>query len=151
MNDREKGRLAFEDIQRGKDVSSIAFVAMAQAEMLDDVTITENQDQFVNWDQDMALPALKRGLIVSCEGILYRLLMDLNDTTQNGKPPYSPSIWGRIGNPEEEYPEWVPWIGGMDLYMLNAKVTHKDWHWISTVDNNVWEPGVYGWEQVKFE
>ena len=21
-------------------------------------------------------------------------------------------------------------------------------HWISIVDNNVWEPGVYGWEEI---
>lgn len=23
----------------------------------------------------------------------------------------------------------------------------KEKHWISTVDANVWEPGVYGWEE----
>ncbi len=27
------------------------------------------------------------------------------------------------------------------------KVSHKEKHWISTVDSNVWEPGVYGWEE----
>ena len=25
---------------------------------------------------------------------------------------------------------------------------HNDKIWVSIVDNNVWEPGVYGWEEV---
>ena len=33
-------------------------------------------------------------------------------------------------------------------YMKGDKVTHNDKTWISTVDNNVWEPSVYGWEEV---
>lgn len=33
-------------------------------------------------------------------------------------------------------------------YSLGAKVSHKEKHWTSTVANNVWEPGVYGWEEV---
>lgn len=27
------------------------------------------------------------------------------------------------------------------------KVSHNDKHWISDVDSNVWEPGVYGWTE----
>lgn len=32
-------------------------------------------------------------------------------------------------------------------YAKGAKVVHNGAKWISTVDNNVWEPGVYGWEK----
>ena len=32
-------------------------------------------------------------------------------------------------------------------YKIGDKVTHNGFTWISTVDNNVWEPGVYGWEK----
>ena len=28
------------------------------------------------------------------------------------------------------------------------KVTHNGTTWVSTVDNNIWEPSVYGWEEV---
>lgn len=28
------------------------------------------------------------------------------------------------------------------------KVAHNGKHWVSTAANNVWEPGVYGWEEV---
>lgn len=38
-------------------------------------------------------------------------------------------------------------IGAHDAYALGAKVSHKEKHWTSTVANNVWEPGVYGWEE----
>lgn len=33
-------------------------------------------------------------------------------------------------------------------YPKGAKVSHNSKHWISTAENNVWEPGVYGWEEV---
>ena len=38
-----------------------------------------------------------------------------------------------------------------DAYPLGAKVSHNEKHWTSTVENNVWEPGVYGWEEVTDE
>ena len=31
-------------------------------------------------------------------------------------------------------------------YSKGDKVTHNGKMWVSTIDNNVWEPGVYGWE-----
>lgn len=45
-------------------------------------------------------------------------------------------------------------ITGLELpdstnpYMTGDKVTHNGSTWVSTCDNNVWEPGVYGWETV---
>lgn len=30
---------------------------------------------------------------------------------------------------------------------LIVQVSHNGKHWISSVDNNVWEPGVYGWTE----
>jgi hypothetical protein len=32
--------------------------------------------------------------------------------------------------------------------MKGDKVRHNNKVWISIIDNNVWEPGVYGWEEV---
>ena len=37
--------------------------------------------------------------------------------------------------------------GAQDAYAKGAKVSHNGKHWISDVDNNVWEPGVYGWSE----
>ena len=32
-------------------------------------------------------------------------------------------------------------------YMAGDKVTHNGKTWVSDIDNNVWEPGVYGWTE----
>lgn len=42
----------------------------------------------------------------------------------------------------------VPAVGAHDAYSKDAKVSHNGKHWTSTVDSNVWEPGVYGWTEV---
>lgn len=42
----------------------------------------------------------------------------------------------------------APWKqpeGAHDTYNNGAEVSHKGSVWTSDVDNNVWEPGVYGW------
>lgn len=53
--------------------------------------------------------------------------------------------------PEEptggEDAEWVQ-PDSTNPYMMGDRVLHNGNTWESTVDNNVWEPGVYGWEQV---
>ena len=40
--------------------------------------------------------------------------------------------------PEWEQPE------STNPYMKGDKVKHNDKTWVSDIDNNVWEPGVYG-------
>lgn len=63
-------------------------------------------------------------------------------------PSDSPSLWVRIDDPAVEWPEWVQPVGSTDAYPMGAKVSHNGKHWISGYDNNVWEPGVYGWHEV---
>lgn len=48
--------------------------------------------------------------------------------------------------------EWVNWVqpkGAHDAYSKGSKVAHKNKHWISNIDSNVWEPGVSGWTEQK--
>ena len=33
------------------------------------------------------------------------------------------------------------------LYILYKTGTHGGKTWVSAIDNNIWEPGVYGWEE----
>lgn len=80
------------------------------------------------------------------EGLLYRCVQA--HTSQVGwEPPNVPALWVRTS--VEEWPEWIQPIGAQDAYHIGDKVTHNELHWISSVDNNVWEPGVYGWEQAE--
>lgn len=63
------------------------------------------------------------------------------------KPDVSPSLWVRIDDPAQEWPEWVQPQGSTDAYPIGAKVSHNGKHWISDYDNNIWEPGVFGWHE----
>lgn len=46
----------------------------------------------------------------------------------------------------EEIAEWVQ-PDSTNPYMTGDRVLHNGSTWESTVDNNVWEPGVYGWAE----
>jgi len=61
-------------------------------------------------------------------------------------PDVTPALWTEVSL--DEFPEWKQPIGAQDAYMKDDKVSHNGSHWISTVDSNVWEPGVYGWNQL---
>ena len=68
-------------------------------------------------------------------------------TSQEGwEPDVATSLWSRIGDPADEWPEWIQPTGAHDAYALGSKVSHNGGHWISIYDANVYEPGVYGWE-----
>lgn len=84
---------------------------------------------------------------VSYEGTLYKCLQ-AHTAQASWNPADAISLWVRVDNPAEEFPEWIQPVGAADAYPINAKVSHNEKHWISTVDNNVWEPGVYGWDEI---
>ena len=134
-----------EKINEQAKVMSIVFVQMAQNGTLDDVTISEHPDLFIEWTENWTG---KAGSIVREGENLYRSIHDVTNVAQNTRPSETPSMWTRIGNPEEEYPEWVQPIGAHDAYNINDKASHNNKNWISETDGNVWEPGVYGWTEV---
>ena len=61
---------------------------------------------------------------------------------------WSPDVygWQLEDSGVQEFPEWVQPTGAHDAYALGAIVSYNSQLWISIVDSNVWEPGVYGWE-----
>ena len=71
-------------------------------------------------------------------------------TSQDGwEPPKVPALWAEIAG-KGEIPVWHQPTGAQDAYMTGDKVWYPDQNgdiWISTADNNVWQPGVYGWEK----
>lgn len=81
------------------------------------------------------------------EDKLYRCVQA--HTSQIGwEPPAVPALWTEVAKPGE-IPVWKQPTGAQDAYMAGDKVhypTADDAVYVSTVDNNVWEPGVYGWE-----
>lgn len=86
------------------------------------------------------------GALVSYNNILYRCVQE--HVSQAGwNPVDAASLWARTSDPSEEWPEWIQPTGGHDSYKAGDKVSHNGKHWVSDVDNNVWEPGAYGWTE----
>ena len=99
---------------------------------------------FPKWDDSASYVTGDR---VRYEGTLYKCLQS-HDAQPSWNPSDAPSLWVRVDDPSIEFPAWIQPVGAEDAYPKGAKVSHNDKHWISDVDNNVWEPSVYGWSEV---
>ena len=112
------------------------------AEGQTDEKIVNNKDAFPWWNGNSIF--YKAGLILKFADSVYRVLQD--HTTQNDwAPDITPALFTKISL--EEWPEWVQPTGAQDAYAKNAKTSHNGDHWISDYDDNVWEPGVFGWSK----
>jgi hypothetical protein len=78
-------------------------------------------------------------------GKLYKIVQD-HTIQEDWKPDTLPALYTEVSI--EEIPEWIQPVGSTGLYMLGDKVKHNNKTWESEVDNNSWEPGVYGWKEV---
>lgn len=85
---------------------------------------------------------------VRYEGMLYKCLQ--SHTSQTAWTPVdAPSLWAQVLIPDPEViPEWVQ-PESTNPYMKGDKVKHNGMTWICDIDNNVWEPSVYGWSEVE--
>lgn len=81
------------------------------------------------------------------KGILYRCLA-AHASQEAWNPADAPSLWTQVLTSDTG--EALPWVQpeSTNPYMTGDKVTHVGKTWESTIDNNVWEPGVYGWTEV---
>jgi len=112
---------------------------------LSDTDALEAVELFPRWSDSAEYVTGDR---VSYEGILYKCLLD-HTSQPSWTPDASPSLWARVDDPGEEWPEWRQPTGATDAYALGAKVSHNEKHWISDYDNNTWEPGVFGWSEAE--
>lgn len=63
-------------------------------------------------------------------------------------PTAAPSLWAKVLIPDPDViPEWEQ-PDSTNPYSAGDKVTHNGKTWVSDIDGNVWEPGVYGWTEV---
>lgn len=133
------------DLDEQKNVAAITFVSLVEKGDIDEVTATEHADLFESWvtDKDYAVGKI----LTRPNGNLYKCVQ-AHRSQAGWEPENTPALWNKIGDPTEEYPEWSQPLGAHDAYPLGAKVSHNGKKWTSDVDNNVWEPGVYGWSKV---
>ena len=109
---------------------------------LADETAVEMTDLFEPW---IIGKNYKVGDRVKHNDELYKCIQE-HDSQESWTPNLTPALWMVISI--EEYPQWIQPKGSEDAYSVGDKVSHNDKHWISEVDANVWEPGVYGWGEV---
>lgn len=118
-------------------------IVLGSAVLPDDVAINV-PDLFERWRPGTEYTKDQRR---SYNGVLYKCLQ-AHVSQKDWTPDVAVSLWGRVDDPGEEFPEWRQPAGAQDAYAAGAKVSHNEKHWISSVDNNVWEPGVFGWDEV---
>lgn len=66
-------------------------------------------------------------------------------------PEKTPALWTEVAKPGE-IPVWRQPTGAQDAYQTGDKVRYPDENgaiYESTIDANVYAPGVYGWEMVE--
>lgn len=118
------------------------------AESMTDTAALDSPELFANWRGDCV--AYDKGQRLRYAGVLYRVLI-AHTSQPDWAPDVAASLFAKVLIPDENtvYPWEQP--DSTNPYMKGDKVTHNGETWASTIDNNVWEPGVYGWEVVAAE
>lgn len=160
-NDRASVRTSLlNDFVDGMTVADAEEIAKASTEfkeytdpvqsMLDDILSQIGDDSasalFNAWETDHLYKFNDR---VSYGGTVYRCIQS-HTSQADYEPDKTPALWTRIkANPDPSEPEeWVQPLGDFDAYDKGDRVKHNGKIWISTYDGkNVWEPGVYGWDE----
>lgn len=110
----------------------------------DAVILAQPMAMYDEWDANGVAYTLND--IRQYNGLLYRCVQ-AHTSQASWTPEAAASLWTRIADPAQEWPEWIQPTGAHNAYAKGAKVSHNGKHWISDVDANVWEPGVYGWTE----
>lgn len=134
-------------VQQAQEAAAITFVTLAETGSVDAVTAAEHADLFSPWAYPIAYT---EGQLRQYNGRLYRCI-SAHTSQADWTPDTAVSLWKEAADPAEEWPEWSQPVGAFDAYPQGAKVTHKGQHYTSDIDNNVWEPGVYGWTEAANE
>lgn len=88
------------------------------------------------------------GDVVEREGSIY-VCVQGHSTQAAWTPADTPALWRLVRAPSDgPTPAWRQPYGAHDAYAQGARVTHDGHIWCSTIDANVWAPGVYGWKRV---
>jgi hypothetical protein len=117
-------------------------IERAAASLSDDDAV-ETPMLFPAWAAGKAYTAGER---LTYNEKLYKVLQ-AHTSQADWTPDVAVSLFAKVLNPDPGViPEWEQ-PGSTNPYMKGDKVRHNDKVWVSDIDNNVWEPGVYGWAE----
>lgn len=114
------------------------------ATSLDDEDALLAPELYPHWEPGMDVVVDER---MYYDDKLYRVAQ-VHTTQEGWEPDKTPALFTEVAKPGE-IPVWKQPTGAQDAYMKGDKVHYPDKPdpvYVSTVDNNVWQPGVYGWE-----
>ena len=117
------------------------------AASLSDADALDGVELFKSWYSGISYLADER---VRYGDKLYRCVQS-HTSQADWEPDRTPALWTEVAKPGE-IPVWRQPTGAQDAYAKGDKVHYPDAAgdiYVSTIDNNVWEPGVYGWEVVE--
>ena len=121
----------------------VRFLKAAIVTANDEAALT-GKDLYPLWNETAIY---KKDQRVRFNNVLYKCLQS-HTAQATWTPTDAPSLWAKVLIPDPEViPVWEQ-PESTNPYMKGDKVKHKGKTWSSTIDNNVWEPGVYGWAEV---
>lgn len=127
-----------------QDARAMRAVIEQAAQSLDDAAALQAVCLHPHWATGQAYAA---GYKVQHGGALYKCLQG-HTAQADWTPDAAPSLWAKVLIPDlDVIPEWEQ-PDSTNPYSAGDKVTHNGKTWVSDIDNNVWEPGVYGWTEV---
>ena len=109
---------------------------------LDDESALQGIELFPLWKDDAEYQVGDR---IRYNDILYKCVQ-AHTSQSDWTPDITPALWAEVSI--DEFPEWKQPTGAQDAYRIGDKVSHNEKHWISAIDYNVYEPGIYGWDEV---
>lgn len=127
------------------EAEKIRSMLQIAAESLTDEQALQAPLLFERWAIDQHYLVGKR---LYYNGALYSVLQE-HDSQSTWTPDAAPSLFAPVLIPDPTViPDWAQ-PESTNPYMTGDKVRHNGKVWISTIDNNVWEPGVYGWDEIE--
>lgn len=150
ISEREAYTIALERTRplTAEEVTRLLIAQQINTLTVDDNTALRMVEFYPEWTTDTYYAARFK---VQYAGTLYKCLT-AHTSQADWSPDAAPSLWAKVLIPDPDViPEWEQ-PDSTNPYMRGDKVTHNGKTWVSDVDNNVWEPGVVGtenlWKQV---
>lgn len=132
-------------IEKARELRKILEKAITATQSLTDAEAITATCLHPKWSGDGV--QYTAGQRVQDDGILYTVLQ-AHTSQPDWKPANAPSLFAKVLIPDPTViPEWEQ-PESTNPYSKGDKVTHNGKTWVSDIDGNVWEPGVYGWTEV---
>lgn len=132
-------------IEKARELRALIEKAMTETASLTEAEAVAATCLYPKWSGDGV--QYTAGQRVQDDGILYTVLQ-AHTSQPDWKPADAPSLFAKVLIPDPTViPEWEQ-PESTNPYVKGDKVAHNGKTWVSDIDGNVWEPGVYGWTEV---